>query len=114
MGEASGGASVYGEKAPGGHGCPCSGHADGSSKLSSEDGGFRHLTYPGLHLQWNRSEPENVVSGWNQSEGDGGAVLLSVHVLGLKPRAKAGIVDLRVAPPEFGIQPALNLQVIQL
>jgi hypothetical protein len=37
-----------------------------------------------------------------------------VHVLGFKPCAQPGIVDLRFSLPETGCQPTLNLQMIQL
>jgi hypothetical protein len=37
-----------------------------------------------------------------------------VHVPGLKPRAQPGIKNLRLALPEIGLQPALNLEMIQL
>jgi hypothetical protein len=37
-----------------------------------------------------------------------------VHVPRLKPRAQPGIVNLRLALPEIGLQTALNLQMTQL
>lgn len=66
-------------------------------------------------LAWMRDglQAEGVLSRWNHGQRNGTPIRILVQS-GFEPGAKSGVEDLRVSLPEFWIQSALDLQMIQL
>jgi len=58
-------------------------------------------------------QTEGVLPRWNHHHGDRAPVRTLVHP-GFQPGTEPGVEDLRVALPEFGVQSALDLEMIQL
>ena len=59
-------------------------------------------------------QPEGVVSGRKHCKGYRDTIRPGVIILGLEPRAEAGIVNLGLVLPKIRPQPTLNLEMIQM
>lgn len=59
-------------------------------------------------------EAKGILTSGNHGQGNGVTIAFSVEVLGFKPGTEPGIVDIRLVMPKAGVQPALNLQMIEL
>ncbi len=67
-----------------------------------------------MPVQLNGLEAEGILASRNHGQGNRVTITSSVKVLGFKPGAEAGIVDIRLVAPEAGVKPALDLKMIEL
>ncbi len=87
---------------------------DHSQLIRSSGGGGVYLPEFCLTVQADGLQLEGILSRGNHDQRDWRSIWPGVEVLGLQPGTKPGIVNLRLAPPEPGVQATLNLEMIQL
>src|ERR1700679_857660 len=73
-----------------------------------------NVLQPGVLCHTNRFELEGVLPRRDQDQRDRGPVRPVMEILRLQPGTQPGIEDIRLVLPKRRLQPALNLEMIEL